>query len=122
MYKKSNERRINLTLLNDDGSIRVNDSLHFWREEVLDWRYNFCHSFEENEKSLLLFVYGDEKVKCSLSPELEAYLKNRKDIQTKISNYIPIINSIKSSEIPLHMKNDLLNKINNELHKRFPYV
>lgn len=122
MLKNSNERRINLTLLNADGSIRVNDSLHFWREEILDWRYNFCQSFEENEKSLLIFVYGDHQVNYSVSPELKAYLENRKAVHKKMSAYLPIINSIKSSQIPNHVKNDLLNKINNELHKLYPYV
>lgn len=121
MLKNSTPRRIDMTLLKTDGSIRVNDSGPFWHEEDLDWRYNLCRPFEENERDLLMLVYGEPAVNYSVSSKLSAYLEDRKAIATKVAAFLPIIKAISEADISVHVKNELLRTINSELHRLYPY-
>jgi len=121
MLKDSKPRRIDMTLLCKDGSIRVNDTGTYWCEEALPWRYNLCRPFEENEKDLLMLVYGEAEVPYSVSSKLLAYLEDRRMLSSKIISYLPVINSIANSDIPLHVKDELLGSINSELHRLYPY-
>lgn len=121
MLKTLPTERIDMILLNKDGSIRVNGTGAFWNEENLDWRYNLCRTFEENEMELLKLVYGEPTVNYTVSASLSDYLENRKAISIKVANYFPIIKAISEADIELHLKNELLHTIDSELHRLYPY-
>ena len=121
MLQTTNVRKIDMTFLENDGSIRVNDTKDFCRDEALKWRYNFCSSYEENEKNLLLLIYGKTDVSYTPSSKLANYLENRRAIHEKVSAYRSLIKSISGSDVPSHVKTALLNTVNAELHRLFPY-
>ena len=123
MLKKTAERRIDMILLDKDGTLKVKDTGKFWTEEY-EWRYNPCLTFEENEKILLQILYNDSQVDYCVSEKFMQYLENRKKLSENLGHYENLVKSIRNipESIPSHIKNELFEVINSDIFSKNPYI
>ena len=114
--------RIELFAINKDGTIEIFDTPAFLREYPFTFQYKLYHSFHENEKSILEMLFLNATVLYEFSPKLIEYFKNRKSLYEEVSKkYLPIIKAIEDSDFSKTTKRELIQKIDLELNRLYPY-
>ena len=113
--------QINLVHINDNGTIEVIDSFS-WTEFSFTFQYKLYLPFEENLKSIFQLLFSIPPEKYELSGRFKKYVENRINLYEKVSKeYLPLIDAINSSKMSFQAKKALIEKIDLELNRLYPY-
>ena len=114
--------RIELFDINENGTIEIFDTPALFKEYPFTFQYKLYLPFSENEKSILEMLFFNAPVIYEFSPKLLEYFKNRKALYEEVSaKYLPIIKAIEDSDFSKATKRELIQKIDLELNRIYPY-
>ena len=115
-------RKIDFVNIDENGMLYVFDINDFVFEDPFPWRYKLYYPFEENEKSLLSILYDDITLEYKLSNRFKKYIENRKALYDEVSKkYLPMVNFILNSDFPQLTQKKLIEIIDINLNKLYPY-
>ncbi len=114
---------IDMVYINDDGTVELIDiTSGNWIEHSIRWRYKLYYDFSENQNRLFEAFNCNSVINFKASKRFHLYLEDRKLLFKEVSNnYLPMINSVLNSDLSEKGKKDIINLIDIELNKKYPY-
>lgn len=114
--------RIDLAFINEDGTIEIIDSGSICHEYPFNFQYKLYLPFADNQTAILKTLYQNPPKHFSYTQRFFKYLENRSLLYYEVSKkYFPIIKGILDSDFSEATKKLLIQKIDLELNKIYPY-
>ncbi len=113
---------IDMLHVNDDGTIELIDVANNWPEYPIRWRYKLYYDFNKNKNRLFESFHFNSNCEFKISKRFYIYLEDRAILFNEVyNNYQPMINSILNSDFSKEGKKAMIEIIDLELNKIYPY-